>query len=124
MWLSVQGEVLDVELFDQSSCVIIIFIATVKVFPKEIGSAYILTYTISPTSSAESLSLLEQSAAGPVTLQVFILRFASIHAFESPHSPARGLPSWSWTEDLQGVGLLSVTLVCHFHKQVFGEQNS
>lgn len=123
MRLSVQGEVLDVELFDQSPCVMIIFVATVKVFPKEVGSTYSLTYVISTTSSADSLSLLEQSTAGPVTLQVFILRFASIHAFESPLPPPRGLPSWSWTEDLLGVGL-SVTLVCHSHKQVFGEQNS
>lgn len=98
----------------------IIFIATVKVFPMGVP-----TYVINPTSlTSDLLSCLKQSRAGPVTLQAFILRFVSIHAFESPLLAARGLPSWSGSEDLLGVGLLSVTLECHFHKQVFGEQNS
>lgn len=54
MWLSVQGEVLDVELFDQSPC---IFIVPVKVFPMEVGSTYNhLTFVINPTSTADVLS--------------------------------------------------------------------
>lgn len=57
MWLAVQGEVLDVELLDQSLCVMIIFILPVKVFPVEVGSTYIhLAFVINPTSPAGFLS--------------------------------------------------------------------
>lgn len=118
-----QGEVLDVELFDQSLC---IFIVPVKVFPMEVRSTYIhLTFVINPTSTADFLKpFWNNQQQAQLLCKFFILRRASIHTFESPLLPARGLPSWSWLEDLLGFGLLSVTLVCHFHKQVFGEQNS
>lgn len=130
MWLAGQGEGLDVELLDQSLCVMIIFIVPESVPRGSWVNLHPSRLCYKPHLSCRlPKPFWNNQQQGQLLCRFFyfeirVLRFASIHAFESPLLPARSLPSWSWLEDLLGFGLLSVTLVCHFHKQVFGEQNS